>query len=701
MEELKMQAEQKKFAEVKNFLNNEIERLGALIVENKEEIKKQGSEFNADNPNGGMYSGMELTEIHHEMEKKMADSKIAEDDIYFYKKLINSPYFARVDFKPENGIKERSVYIGLRTLQDPVTFKTYVCDWRAPIASLFYDEFTDKAYFDAPAGRIYGDLLLKRQYKFNKGELESFINCDIKIDDDILRDVLSNSSGESLKVIVNSIQREQNSVVRASDRENLLVIGPAGSGKTSVGFHRLAFLLYRNRVELSSSDIVMFSNSDIFSSYVADIIPELGEMPINYASFSGIFKAEIPDFKVENYYSLAEEVLKGDNEKLYASKEKTSKEFMSFLEKSVEGFKPKFKKISFYGFNILSEEELSRRYEESEGAPAVRGEAVAKFAEAVFGNFFNENEDEVSARIIDENSGSGEDEMRIIKREVREFKLSIAQMIMDVCSPNPVTTYFSELEKYAKKENKPYLTASKKSLREGVIEFSDALGIVFLKTVYKSSVCLSGVKHVLIDEAQDYSLIQHTIIRRMFPRAKFTVLADTNQAIIEGLNITDEKELSSIYSASIRRLNKSYRSTKQINSFALKLLPEEKRYDIFDRSGEETEEVSGDINKLKEIIKENLFLNKTFCLITKTELQAEKLYENIEKDFDGVGLCIDEGGNISSKIVVMPLAYSKGLEFDNVVIVNENGEFYGKENEKYLYLASTRALHRLTVFNLY
>ena len=130
-----------------------------------------------------------------------------------------------------------------------------------------------------------GKLSLKRQYKFQNGELKGFVNSDIKIDDDILRDVLSSSSGEHLKVIVNSIQREQNKAIRYSDSKNLIVYGPAGSGKTSVGFHRIAYLLYRNRRELISSEIVMFSNNDIFSSYVADIIPELGEMPINYASF--------------------------------------------------------------------------------------------------------------------------------------------------------------------------------------------------------------------------------------------------------------------------------------------------------------------------------------------------------------------------------------------------------------------------------
>ncbi len=700
MTDLIMQTEQKKFAEVNTFLENEIMRLSSLIVENREDIKKQGSEFNADNPNGGMYSGVELTAIHHDMEKKMVDSKLAEDDIYFYKKLVNNPYFARVDFKPEGVLKERTVYIGLRTLQDPATFKTYVCDWRAPISSLFYDEFEDKAFFEAPGGTIYGDLLLKRQYKFEEGQLKSYIDCDLKIDDDILRDVLSSSSGETLKVIVNSIQREQNNVVRASDKESVLVIGPAGSGKTSVGFHRLAFLLYRNRTELASSDIVMFSNSDIFSSYVADIIPELGEMPINYASFNGIFKAEIPEYTVDNYYSLAEDVLKGDTEKLVSAKEKTSQAFMDYLESSADSFKPVFKDINFLDIPIISAEELAERYNQCEGAPAIRGQAVAKYAEAVFTNAFNDNEDQYSARIIDENEGAGEDELRVVKRTVREFKAEIVGNIVNTTSPDPVVMYFSVLEQYAEKQNMPFLLNSRKSIIDGIIKFEDALGIIFLKTVYKSSAVLSGVKHVLIDEAQDLSLIQHTIIKRMFPRAKFTILADTNQAIIADVNTTDEKTLSRIYSANIRRLNKSYRSTKQINEFALALLPPVKRYDIFDRNGEEVESASGDVDTLAKLISQQTTDGSTFCLLTKTESGAKTLYDKLKNKVGSLNLCNNQSGNISSAPVIMPLAYSKGLEFDKVIIANENGNFEGKENEKSLYLAATRALHKLTVFTI-
>ncbi len=690
--------EQNKFNEVRDFLNSEIERLFALIVLNKEEIKTQGRDFNADNPNGGMYSGVELTQIHYDMEKKMVDSKIAEDDIYFYKKLIRSPYFARVDFKPDNASKSRSVYIGLRTLQDPKTFKTYVCDWRAPISSLFYDEFEDKAYFEAPSGTIKGDLLLKRQYKFLNGELDSFINCDIKIDDDILRDVLSSSSGDSLKVIVNSIQREQNNAVRYSDKENLIVIGPAGSGKTSVGFHRLAFLLYRNRTELTSSEIVMFSNNDIFSSYVADIIPELGEMPINYASFRGIFKAEISDYAVEDYYALAEDVLKGDKDKLFSTKEKSSTEFMKYLDESVKSFVPEFDDISFYGFNIISKDDILSRYNACEGAPATRGEVVAKYIDSLITNIFDDNKDEISARIIDENSS--EDELRIVKKELREFRQSVSQSIKDATIPDGVDVYFDVLREYAEEKNMPYLLNSEKTKENGIIEFQDALGIVYLKTAYRSSAVLSGVKHILIDEAQDYSLIQHEIIKRMFPRAKFTILADTNQAIIEDVNICDENVLAKIYGAQIRKLNKSYRSTKEINEYALNLLPEEKRYDIFRRDGEPVEETKGEMSLLKEKVKSSVCENRTVCVLTKTEEDAKTVYNFINNEIDGVSLCVNNSGSVAASVCVMPLAYSKGLEFDTVFVADINGSFKGEENKKNLYLASTRALHKLCVFTI-
>ena len=692
-----MIAEEQKFNEVRDFLDSEIIRLGALIEEYKEEIKTQGEDFNMDNPNGGMYSGMELTEIHHEMEKKMIYSQEAANDIEFFKKLRNSPYFARVDFKIDGALKEKTIYIGLKALQDPETFQMYVCDWRAPVASLFYEDFEDKAFFDAPKGRIYGDLLLKRQYKFQDGCLYYYVDSDVKIDDDILRDVLSSSSGEHLKVIVKSIQREQNKAVRYSDNENLLVTGPAGSGKTSVGFHRLAFLLYRNRNELSSAEIVMFSNNDIFSSYVADIIPELGEMPINYASFYSVFAAEIPTVQVSDYYALAEEIIKGNKEREKTASVKMSREFMNFLENKGNSFEPELKDIIYNGELVVSKEALLARFlGDSENTAKARGERLSAFAQNTIEEYFSENQKEIYAQ-LDAESTIDEDTAKLFKMEKRELKASAVEMIKTATLLDPVTLYFRLLGEFSKQKKDFSLLDTAASLQQGFVEFEDALGIVYLKTVLGTSAVLSGVKHLLIDEAQDFSLIQHEILKRMFPRARVTLLADTNQAIINSVNMSDSETLAEIYNAKALHLNKSYRSTEEINTFAAKLLPEDRRYDIFKRSGEPVKQISRKDELLSAVVK-NQEEGKTLAVITKTAEDAQKVYGELKKDIPVLRLCDNKSCSLSNAPVVMPLVLTKGLEFDTVVVVDSEKTFTSEGNEGYLYLASTRALHKLIIF---
>lgn len=695
-----MIAEEQKFNQVRDFLDSEIVRLGELIEEYKNDIKIQGEDFNMDNPNGGMYSGMELTQIHHEMEKKMIYSQEAANDIAFFRKMRNSPYFARVDFKIDGALKEKVIYIGLKTVQDPDTFQMYVCDWRAPVASLFYEDFEDKAFFDAPKGRIYGDLLLKRQYKFKDGCLYYYVDSDVKIDDEILRDVLSSSSGEHLKVIVNSIQREQNKAVRYSNNENLLVIGPAGSGKTSVGFHRLAFLLYRDRNEISSSEIVMFSNNDIFSSYVADIIPELGEMPINSASFYSIFEAELPTIQVADYYSLADEIITGNERRQHGASVKMSREFMSFLEKEGNLAEPEFKDIVYRENVIASAEALSERFlSDTESTTKARGERLNAFVQNTIEEYFNENYKNIY-RLIDEESEISEDTEKILKSEKRDVKSRAMEMIKEATLLDPIAVYFRLLEKFASQNDDNVLLDTASSLQQGVVEFEDALGIVYLKTIMGTGAVLTGVKHILIDEAQDLSLVQHEIIKKMFPRARFTLLADTNQAIVSGINTVDSNELASIYNAKAMCLGKSYRSTQEINTFAISLLPEDSRYEIFNRSGEKVDNVSGNIDVLGDLLNTEAEKRGTLAIITKTAEEARNIHKELIKSFPGLRLCDNKSCALSNAPVVMPLALTKGLEFDGVIIIDNNKTFTAKDNEKYLYLASTRALHKLTIFEM-
>ena len=693
-----MYPEQLKYYGVREFLDSEIERLTALIKEYKEDIKEQGSDFNRDNPIGGMYSGMELTEIHYEMEKKMIYSQEASNDIYFYNKLRLAPYFARVDFKADGALKEKSVYIGLRTLQNPDTFEMYVCDWRAPIASLFYEDFDGKASFDAPRGKMQGDLLLKRQYKFENGELKYYVDSDIKIDDDILREVLSSSSGEHLKVIVNSIQREQNKVVRYSDGENLLVVGPAGSGKTSVGFHRLAYLLYRNRTELASSEIIMFSNNDIFSSYVADIIPELGEMPINYASFYSIFAAELPTLNVGDYYALADDIISGNRDRLSSASIKMSEDFLSFLDCGANAVEPEFSDITVHDKTVISADQLLQRFiQDDENSPKARGERLAAFTQGVIDEFFMENQKEIY-KAIDEETSIDEDTSKLVKKLKRQVKAQAMEMIKNAVLTDPLKIYIKLLHEYADETNNPHLLDTLDSLKRGIVEFEDALGIVYIKTVLGTSAVLLGVKHILIDEAQDLSYVQHAIIKRMFPRARVTLLADTNQALIEGINTVNEELLADIYSAKTMKLHKSYRSTEQINEFALGYLPHDKKYEIFKRQGSGVTTISGNEKDLINKIKEESEKGKTLAVITKNAEQSRRLYKSVKKTVENIRLCDNKSCELSSAPVIMPLALTKGLEFDSVIVADESRCFSGEGNERFMYLASTRALHNLTVF---
>ncbi len=693
-----MIAEEQKYYEVRDFLDSEIVRLGELIKEYRANIKEQGEDFNRDNPNGGMYSGMELTEIHYEMEKQMIYAEEAARDAYFFKKLRLAPYFAKVVFKPEGIGKEKAVYIGLRTLQDPDTFEMFVCDWRAPIASLFYDDFEDKAYFEAPRGRIDCDLLLKRQFKFADGKLLYYVDSDIKIDDDILRDVLSSSSGEHLKVIVNSIQREQNKVIRYSDGENLLVTGPAGSGKTSVGFHRLAYLLYRNRTELSSAEIIMFSNNDIFSSYVADIIPELGEMPINYASFYSVFAAELPTVNTGDYYSLADDIINGNERRMKSASLKMSEEFIKYLEIAADSIEPEFSSIKIYGREILSAESLLERFRnDTENSQKSRGERLAAYVQGVIDEYFINNREELYA-YLDEETSVDEDTSKLLKKARRELKSYAVDMIKRATVSDPVVIYYKLLKEYAQKYDAPEVLDTMSSLEKGFVEFEDALGIVYVKTVLGTCAVLTGVKHILIDEAQDLSVIQHRIIQKMFPRAKVTLLADTNQAIVPELNICDAEKLVSLYNAKHMKLNKSYRSTRQINEFALEMLDESERYDIFRREGSDVSFTDGDMSAFVELFKKESEKRKTLAIITKTTDEARDIYKNLKKSFDNVRLCDNKSCELGSAPVVIPLSLTKGLEFDSVIVFDNKGAFSGEENKKYLYLASTRALHNLHIF---
>ncbi len=669
---------------VRTFMDKEIAKLQNLAIELEEIIMKEGQKFSLDSPYKSVYGGVDLTELHYSIERKILRSETAKQDAYFLQELKSHPYFARVDFQ-EDDYDTESFYIGLKSLFDEKEISPYVYDWRAPVAALFYEEFDDKAYFDAPSGRIEGEIQRKRQYKFEDGKLTYCFDSNIKIDDIILQHALSESSTDRLKVIVSSIQKEQNKAIRFGGDKNLVVSGPAGSGKTSVGFHRIAYLLYRHRNSLSSAEIVMFTGNDIFASYVSDIIPELGEAPIQDYSFYNLTGDTL------DYYEQAEAIIEKEKDRAESIRIKYSDDFIKFTQTYIKNLTINFSDFVFLDDVVISGQALTNHLKKRARAVDFNDKLNSLFAYAdeKIDTYFTENFEKIY-EIANEKSSILDDTSKYIDFMKAKAKADAKKSIEEQANIDDnkiLNQIYSEYD-INLAEN------FSKDLLSGKIKFEDAMLALFIACLQGKISQRSDVRHVLIDEAQDYSPLQHRIIKFLYPKANFTILTDSNQAIVPLINSADTEKIAEIYDAQVLKLQKSYRSTKQISDFSKALLPCAD-YETFERNGDKPKIIisSNLADEIKKIIHK---AEGSVCIITKTSPTAKKLYNDLIFDTD-IELYDNKSKIFGDKIKIMPVVYTKGLEFDNVVIISENEEFFGDENKPYLYMASTRALHKLTI----
>ncbi len=660
---------------VLNFMDREIVKLNSLAVELEDIIMKEGKKFALDDPYKAVYGGTDLTELHYSIERKIQRIETAKQEAHFLKGLKSHPYFARVDFK-EDDFPTEEFYIGLKTLFDEKEIAPYVYDWRAPVAGLFYEEFDGKAFFDAPSGRIEGEIERKRQYKFENGELVYCFDNDIKIDDYILQQALSETSTDRLKVIVSSIQKEQNRAIRFGADKNLIISGPAGSGKTSVGFHRIAYLLYRYRNNLSSAEVAMFTGSDIFASYVSDIIPELGEAPIQDFNFYNLVE------DCSDYYEQAEAIITKETGREFSVSQKYSPDFLNFVESYIKNLDISFSDFSLFGDLVYSGREASSFLRNRLKAANFKEKisSISSFANEKIDAYFNSNYEKIYD-IADEQSSILDDTAAYIEEMKNKYKKEASELLEKELN-------LSDAELL----NKIYSAYGIETVEN--LKFEDAIIILFIRCLLGKVENQKHVRHVLIDEAQDFSILQHRIIRHIYPRANFTILTDSNQAIVPAVNSPDLSEIAKVYSAEVLYLHKSYRSTKQISDFTKKLLPRPD-YETFERNGDEPVIIESDdaVNDIKKLL-ENC--EGSTCIITKTSPTARGLYNKLIIDTD-IELYDNKDKTFGDKTAIMPVVYTKGLEFDNVIILSEDDEFFGEENKSYLYMAATRALHNLTI----
>lgn len=594
-------------------------------------------------------------------------------------KILAIPYFGRIDFleKKENS-KVMPTYIGIHTFYDPESRATLIHDWRAPVSSMFYDHELGEAGYRSPSGEIKGVISLKRQYRIRGGKMEFMIESALTVHDDILQKELSSNVDDKMKNIVATIQREQNRIIRNEDIRTLIIQGVAGSGKTSIALHRIAYLLYTFRDSISSKDILIISPNKVFSDYISNVLPELGEETVPETSMEQILSGVLEHkYKYQTYFGLVNELLEKPSSSLINRiAYKASFGFISELDKfilHIENTYFKAADVKLTKYITIPAPFIEEQYLRFNRYPIRRRfDAMADYMLDML---------KIQYTFTVTTTGRN-----LLKKEIR----------LMFAGNNDIQVY----KDFFKWTNNPGMF----KMRKGhTLEYSDLAPLAYLHLALEGNGNQPfRVKHLLIDEMQDYSPIQYKVIQKLFPCRK-TVLGDAGQSVNPYGSSTAETIQKSLTASEIMKLCKSYRSTFEITDFAQKIHPNAELEPVA-RHGEKpqilqfgsaVEELSGIMGLISTYRKSGY---KSLGIICKTEQQARKMADMLKSYANDISFLSSQSSAFVQGIVITSAHMAKGLEFDEVIIPQTDERNYRSEIDKsMLYVAVTRAMHRLTL----
>lgn len=594
-------------------------------------------------------------------------------------KILAIPYFGRIDFleKKENS-KVMPTYIGIHTFYDPESRATLIHDWRAPVSSMFYDHELGEAGYRSPSGEIKGVISLKRQYRIRGGKMEFMIESALTVHDDILQKELSSNADDKMKNIVATIQREQNRIIRNEDIRTLIIQGVAGSGKTSIALHRIAYLLYTFRDSISSKDILIISPNKVFSDYISNVLPELGEETVPETSMEQILSGVLEHkYKYQTYFGLVNELLEKPSSSLIDRiAYKASFGFISELDKfilHIENTYFKAADVKLTKYITIPAPFIEEQYLRFNRYPIRRRfDAMADYMLDML---------KIQYAFTVTTAGRN-----LLKKEIR----------LMFAGNNDIQVY----KDFFKWTNNPGMF----KMRKGhTLEYSDLAPLAYLHLALEGNGNQPfRVKHLLIDEMQDYSPIQYKVIQKLFPCRK-TVLGDAGQSVNPYGSSTAETIQKSLTASEIMKLCKSYRSTFEITDFAQKIHPNAELEPVA-RHGEKpqilqfgsaVEELSGIMGLISTYRKSGY---KSLGIICKTEQQAREMADVLKSYANDISFLSSQSSAFVQGIVITSAHMAKGLEFDEVIIPQTDERNYRSEIDKsMLYVAVTRAMHRLTL----
>lgn len=649
----------------------------------------------------GFEALVELSQYINPVTDKIIDYEEEEHKILLLEKMIKSPYFARIDFKFDDEDEFEKIYIGRSSLRKNSYQEMYVYDWRSPIASVFYRFMTGEAFYDAPCGRVTGELNLKRQYEIKNGILEYFFDSDVQIVDEFLRQLLSQNTTAKMKAIVETIQHEQDVVIRDMENDLLMVQGVAGSGKTSIALHRAAYLMYQGlQTKLSANNIMIISPNSIFEQYISNVLPELGEDNVISSVFEDILSELLNGRKIQSRNDFLENLIVNSKYKEISRNSiefKTSSFFREILDQFLIDIPRQwieFEDVYYEGKCVVSGQILKDK--------------ILGRPETPLGIKLEQLEDYILEQIFGTGKGRGhKEEKNLIKQEIQKFiKIDIVELYKILFSNEAY--FYSLLQNSNPSQNiKNIWKYTKENLEADSLYYDDAIAIAYLYLKIYGTNKYKNIKQVVIDEAQDYYPLQYEIFNLLFSNAKFTILGDMKQTLAKKEDISFYEQIQKILNkkkSSLIMLDKSFRCTNEILNFSLKFIEQNSQIKSFNRNGDSPKVYIADNSEIfiDEIVKEiKLCQEKGFqsiCLICKTEKNSTYLFNKIKHKLD---IQLIKNGSVSDLqgVFILPVYMSKGLEFDTVLICDADSQNYHDEDDKnLLYVACTRALHKLSLF---
>ena len=672
--EQELKIEQKILKKGQSLLGKTLSELGQDVINDEEnlvEFKKMMWE------NSNSFDEAEMQQV---MAATSQEAEKALQKQRYFKKLCQiktKPYFASIIFKDDQG-KIHNIYLSLTYLKDD-KLNNILYDWRSPICSLFYDYEIGDCEYEAPGGIYRGELKRKRQYKIENNNLVGVFDNSLNIDDEVLQEVLATESSDKMKNVVNTIQQEQNKVIRNLEDNNLIVQGIAGSGKTTVALHRIAFLLYRLK-NLTSNNILIFSPNNIFTEYISDVLPSLGENNTLQTTFNDYLSFFITEYKdVETYTDFVSRyyTYKETNPELVRYKQ--SDEIISDLDRYLDEY---ISSCRFTGpiieneVNIVTEEELNEMLHNKYNRLPLF-ERLDEMAKRLSANFYKGSSKKVKTFA------------KLMKAEAN-FQKDYKEIYKNFFLSKHCHFQISETEVNS-------------FIKNDTINYEDALLFSYLKGHLEGFPYENNIKQVVIDEAQDYNRLQYIIISKIFQKADFTILGDVNQNINPYYNYQSLEELRDLFKGDTKYLEllKTYRSSPEIIAYTNKILnlhhvnairKDNNKPVVFRKNTACLK------NSLIEDIKHLQNEYKSTAIITKDNREAEKLYELLKDDIK-ISLVDATIKKFEKNLIIIPSYIAKGLEFDSVIIYNDRDNSYRKNERNLLYVACTRCQHELYIYN--